>query len=230
MKSNSLKEKPLLDDIRLLGQLLGNAIREQEGAETFKRIETIRRLSVVFDRDANPDAGRALDLLLRGLTTEEAVVVARAFSYFSYLANIAEDRHYLRRREAHEKDANAEPHPGTIATSIRLLHKAGIGNDEVARFLSGGLVSPVLTAHPTEVRRKSLQEVERLVAQLLAERRFATAARDRARNNALLKACVVQMWQTRLLRVARLTVRDEIENALGYYHATFFRETPAPVR
>ena len=226
MKSNSLKEKPLLDDIRLLGQLLGNAIREQEGADTFKRIETIRRLSVVFDRDANPDAGRALDLLLRGLTTEEAVVVARAFSYFSYLANIAEDRHYLRRREAHEKDANAEPHPGTIATSIRLLHKAGIGNDEVARFLSGGLVSPVLTAHPTEVRRKSLQEVERLVAQLLAERRFATAERDRARNNALLKACVVQMWQTRLLRVARLTVRDEIENALGYYHATFFRELP----
>jgi phosphoenolpyruvate carboxylase len=225
-EQEALKERPLLDDIRLLGQILGETIREQEGPAVFDRIEAVRRLSVAFERNADRDAGRALDSLLHALTTEEAVLVVRAFSYFSHLANIAEDLHYIRRREVHAQMEASEPQPGTIAASIRLFHHAGIGDDGIVHMLERGLVSPVLTAHPTEVQRKSLQDAEGRIAHLLAARRFLSTPRERARNDALLKACVVQMWQTRLLRVSRLTVRDEIENALTYYQTTFLREIP----
>jgi phosphoenolpyruvate carboxylase len=85
-------DQRLLDDIRFLGQLLGDTIREQEGEATFERIETIRRLSIAFERDADPEVGRKLDTLLHALTTDEAMSVLRAFTYFSHLANIAEDR------------------------------------------------------------------------------------------------------------------------------------------
>jgi phosphoenolpyruvate carboxylase len=225
-ESEALKERPLLDDIRLLGHILGETIREQEGTSVFDRIETIRRLSVAFERNADRDAGRVLDSLLHALTTEEAVIVARAFSYFSHLANIAEDLHHIRRREVHAQMEASEPRPGTVAASIRLFHHAGIGDEGIVRMLERGLVSPVLTAHPTEVQRKSLHDAEGRIAHLLAARRFLATTRERAKNDALLKARVVQMWQTRLLRVSRLTVRDEIENALSYYQTTFLRELP----
>ncbi len=86
----------LLDDIRLLTSLLSETIREQEGVQTFETIETIRRLSTAFEHEADPEAGRELDRLLGRLKPQEAVQVARAFCYFSYLTNIAEDRHRIR--------------------------------------------------------------------------------------------------------------------------------------
>ena len=107
-----------MEDIRLLGQILGDTIREQEGEKVFARIETIRRLSVAFERDANLDAGRKLDAVLRDLTSEEAILVARAFSYFSHLANIAEDRHHLRRREAYEQQPLPQGQAGSVAATI----------------------------------------------------------------------------------------------------------------
>jgi phosphoenolpyruvate carboxylase len=225
-KAESLKDVPLIEDIRLLGQILGATIREQEGDEVFERIENIRRLSVAFERDADLEAGRKLDAVLRALTTEEAIIVARAFSYFSHLANIAEDRHYIRRREAHEQNASLHDQPGSIASSCRLLKKAGISPAAVSQALAHSLVAPVLTAHPTEARRKTLLDAENSIARLLAARQHLRSERERQENEAQLKARAVQIWQTRLLRVSRLTVRDEIENALSYYHTTFLREIP----
>ena len=226
VKVDAWKEAPLLDDIRLLGQILGDTIREQQGVENFDRIETIRRLSVAFERDADLEAGQRLDALLRGLSTEEAILVARAFSYFSHLANIAEDRHYIRRREAHEQRDEADDQPGSLAATFRVLGDAGISATDIAGALDRSLVSPVLTAHPTEVRRKSLLDAEGAIAHLLAVRENLKTKRERLQNDAHLKARVVQMWQTRLLRVSRLTVWDEIENALSYYQTTFLREIP----
>jgi phosphoenolpyruvate carboxylase len=225
-KRESSKDAPLIEDIRLLGQILGTTIREQEGDEVFERIEKIRRLSVAFERDADVEAGRTLDALLRALTSEQAVLVVRAFSYFSHLANIAEDRHYIRRREAHEQDASSRDQAGSLASTGHLLKKAGVSPAAVARALAQSVVSPVLTAHPTEARRKTLLDAENAVARLLGERDHLRSERERHDNEALLKARVVQMWQTRLLRFASLTVRDEIENALSYYHTTFLREIP----
>jgi phosphoenolpyruvate carboxylase len=226
VKFDDWKEAPLLDDIRLLGQILGDTIREQEGVEIFDRIETIRRLSVAFERDADHEAGQRLDALLRGLSTEEAILVARAFSYFSHLANIAEDRHYIRRREAHERRDEADEQPGSLAATFRLLGDAGISATDIAGALDRSLVSPVLTAHPTEVRRRSLLDAEGAISHLLAARENLKTKRERLQNDALLKARVVQMWQTRLLRVSRLMVLDEIENALSYYQTTFLRDIP----
>jgi len=221
---NIEKERPLLEDIRLLGRILGETVREQEGVAKFELIETIRRLSVAFQRRADAQAGRELDAVLNRLTPDETVSVIRAFTYFSHLANLAEDRHHLRRRAAHE--AEGQFNSGSLAWSFKRFADAGIAPDDVVQTLARSYVSPVLTAHPTEVQRKSTLDAERAIADLLAERDGLATARERQANEARLRARVIQLWQSRILRYARLTVNDEIENALSYYHATFLSEIP----
>ena len=96
--NNSAKEQPLREDIRLLGRLLGEVIRDQEGREAYELVERIRQLSVAWRRAQDLAAGKQIDKLLKSLSNDQAVIVIRAFSYFSHLANLAEDRHHLRRR------------------------------------------------------------------------------------------------------------------------------------
>src|ERR1043165_9558059 len=96
-------EKPLIEDIRLLGRILGDVIREQEGVEAFELVERVRKLSVAFRRDADHEADKALKKLLKSLSGDQTVSVIRAFTYFSHLANLAEDRHHIRRRTVHER-------------------------------------------------------------------------------------------------------------------------------
>jgi phosphoenolpyruvate carboxylase len=220
------RELPLISDIRLLGQVLGDTIREQEGEETFKLIETIRKLSIAFERNADPDAGRELGTLLRGVTSDQAMAVLRAFTYFSHLANIAEDRHYLRRQSDRGMQQPLPAEDGSLAAAFERLTAAGFGSQAIAERLDCSLVSPVLTAHPTEVQRKSQRDAERSIAQLLFERDTLESERERKRNAMLLRARIAQLWQTRLLRYSRLSVHDEIENTLGYYQTTFLQQIP----
>ncbi|HZY16638.1 MAG TPA: phosphoenolpyruvate carboxylase [Ramlibacter sp.] len=226
-------ERPLLEDIRLLGRILGDVIREQEGVERFELVERIRKLSVAFRRDADHEADRALKSLLKALPGEQAVSVIRAFTYFSHLANLAEDRHHIRRRQVHERAGDTQE--GSIEVALARLRWAGIGARSVAQTLAHSYVSPVLTAHPTEVQRKSILDAERDIARLLAERdelkaralpRDALAPRELAANEVQLRARVLQLWQTRLLRFTKLSVHDEVETSLSYYEATFLREIP----
>jgi phosphoenolpyruvate carboxylase len=224
-KDDSLKDIPLVEDVRMLGQILGDTIREQEGEDIFERIEIIRRLSVTFERKADLEAGHELDNALQALTTEAATLVARAFSYFSHLANIAEDRHQVRRQEADRQHVAPREQAGTLSATCHRLKQAGVAFETVAVLLKRGMVSPVLTAHPTEARRKTLIDIDGSIAGLLAAREQSHGEQSRE-SAMLLKARVVQMWQTRLLRVAHLTVRDEIDNALSYYDTTFLREIP----
>lgn len=226
-------ERPLVEDIRLLGRLLGDVIREQEGVEAYELVERIRKLSVAFRRDADHEADKALKALLKSLTSDQAVSVIRAFTYFSHLANLAEDRHHIRRREVHERAGDTQE--GSIEVALARLRWAGIQPRTVAQTLAHSYLSPVLTAHPTEVQRKSILDAERDIARLLAERdeikaraqpRDALAPRELAANEAHIRARVLQLWHTRLLRFTRLTVADEIETALSYYEATFLREIP----
>ena len=234
-------ETPLIEDIRLLGRLLGDVIREQEGAAVFELIERIRKLSVAFRRDADAEADRQMKKLLKRLSSEQAVSVIRAFTYFSHLANLAEDRHHLRRREVHERAGHAQE--GSVEVSLARCQQAGITPEAIAECLAGAHLSPVLTAHPTEVQRKSILDAERAIAQLLALRdgllgssrmqalsgRAAPdvlAARELARIETHIRARVLQLWQTSLLRFSKLTVADEIDNALSYYQSTFLHEIP----
>jgi phosphoenolpyruvate carboxylase len=218
------KNRPLVEDIRLLGRILGDVIREQEGAEAFELIERVRQLSVAYRLKRDASAGRVLDRLLKNLSGDQTVSVIRAFSYFSHLANIAEDRHHVRRREVHERAGDLQE--GSLAMALERLYDAGFRAGEIARTLREAHVSPVLTAHPTEVQRKSILDAERSIAELVGDRDQLATERERADNEALLRARVTQLWQTRMIRPVKLTVADEIENALSYYHATFLREIP----
>ena len=218
------KDSPLLDDIRLLGQLLGDTVREQEGEDAFEIVEAVRRHSVAFQRKADETAGQNMDLLLNRLSPRETLTVVRAFSYFSHLANIAEDRHHVRRRQFHE--LTDEPQDGSLAQCFLRLRKAGIDAEVIERTLKRSFVSAVLTAHPSEVQRKSTQDAERALADLLAARDNLRSPRERAENEARLRARIAQLWQTRMLRTEKLTVPDEIENVLSYYSATFLTEIP----
>jgi phosphoenolpyruvate carboxylase len=222
--SAAQKNASLVADIRLLGRILGDVIREQEGQRAFRLIERVRRLSVAYRLKRNATAGRTLQRLLAGLSGDQTVSVIRAFSYFSHLANIAEDRHHVRRREHHEAQGHLQA--GSLAFCLQRLADAGVKPARIARMLRSAYVSPVLTAHPTEVQRKSILDAERAIAELVAERDTLRTERELAHNEALLRSRVTQLWQTRMLRTARLSVADEIENALSYYEATFLRQIP----
>lgn len=223
--SRADKDQPLIDDIRLLGRLLGDVIREQEGQAAFDLIEQIRQLSVAFRRHADQSADKELKKLLKGLSGEQTVSVIRAFTYFSHLANLAEDRHHIRRRAVHERAGDLQE--GSLARTLQRLHKAGITPGAIVDTLAHSHISPVLTAHPTEVQRKSILDAERAIARLLGERDDpARLPRERADIEAQIRARVTQLWQTRLLRFTKLTVADEIENALSYYEATFLTQIP----
>ena len=230
-------ERPLVEDIRLLGRILGDVIRDQEGVAAYELIEQVRTLSVAFRRDADQAADKALKTLLKDLSGDQTVSVIRAFTYFSHLANLAEDRHHIRRRAIHERAGDTQE--GSIEVALARLRWAGIAPKTISDTLARSFVSPVLTAHPTEVQRKSILDAERGIAQLLTARdsikalalavssaKDALTPRELDANEAQLRACVVQLWQTRLLRMSKLTVADEIENALSYYETTFLREIP----
>ncbi len=218
------KNKPLMEDIRLLGRILGDVIREQEGKEAFELIERVRQLSVAYRLKKDASAGRVLDRLLKNLSADQTVSVIRAFSYFSHLANIAEDRHHVRRRQHHELQGHQQE--GSLALTFERLHRADIRAADVAQTLAHAYISPVLTAHPTEVQRKSILDAERAIAELVSERDDLHGERGRRDNEALMRARITQLWQTRMLRYTKLTVADEIENALSYYQSTFLREIP----
>ena len=240
-----LNERPLVEDIRLLGRILGDVIREQEGEEAFELIEKIRTLSVAFRRDEDHTADKALKKLLKALSGDQTVSVIRAFTYFSHLANLAEDRHHIRRRAVHERLGDTQE--GSIEVALARLRWAGITPKTISQTLAKSHVSPVLTAHPTEVQRKSILDAERDIAQLLTARdeikmrslasvhsiyggkdasKDKLSPKELSANELQLRARVMQLWQTRLLRYSKLTVMDEIENSLSYYESTFLREIP----
>ncbi|MGJ5008875.1 phosphoenolpyruvate carboxylase [Bradyrhizobium oligotrophicum] len=214
----------LRDDIRLLGRILGDTVRDQEGADVFDLVELIRQTSVRFHRDEDRQARRELEQILDGMSTAETVRIVRAFSYFSHLANIAEDQNNIRRMRA-KSDANGGN--GMLAATLAHAKSAGFEAAELRRFFSTALVSPVLTAHPTEVRRKSTMDREMEIAMLLDRReRMQLTPDERAANDEALRRAVLTLWQTNLLRRTKLTVLDEVTNGLSFYDYTFLREVP----
>jgi phosphoenolpyruvate carboxylase len=212
--------------ILLLGRILGDTVREQEGETTFEIVERIRQTSIRFHRDAEEEARRDLKVTLKSLSREQTIQIIRAFSFFSHLANIAEDQHHIRRTRAHARAASA-PREGSVALALARLRAAGISGAQLQSFFANSVVSPVLTAHPTEVRRRSTIDREMEVAQLLAERDPAEATPEElAANSEALRRAVLTLWQTNILRRTRPTVVDEVDNGLAYYDHTFLRELP----
>jgi phosphoenolpyruvate carboxylase len=220
------KDAPLRYDIRLLGRILGDTVRAQAGEGAFELVERIRRTGVHFHRDSDQAARQELQEIMSGLPTGQALHIIRAFSYFSHLANIAEDQHHIRRTRAYAM-AKAPPRPGTMAYALGRARDAGVGRVQLQDFFAAAFCGPVLTAHPTEIRRKSSIDREMEIARLLDERdRVRFTPEELAANRRALRRAVLTLWQTRLVRSTRLRVIDEVANGLAYYDHTFLRELP----
>jgi phosphoenolpyruvate carboxylase len=210
--------------IRLLGRLLGAVIREQYGRDEeslrrgqadFDLVEEIRRQSVGEHRDGVAEV--PLGQRLGTLNEPQVALLIRAFSIFSQLANIADD-HLVHR----------EPGPGPLQ---ELENHPRVNSRSVASFLSRALLSPVITAHPTEVRRKSILDREAEIAVLLARREHANLhTAEHAEIEAQLKREIRTLWQTRMLRPIRIHVTDEIENAVSVFARTFLSQLPVVKR
>ncbi|MCF8179752.1 MAG: phosphoenolpyruvate carboxylase [Sulfuritalea sp.] len=223
---NDEKDQPLRDDIRLLGRLLGDTVREHEGVAVFERVEEIRRLALRFHRDDDLAARAELEAMLHALPREKTNMVVRAFSYFSHLANIAEDQHHIRRARAHAR-AGSKSREGSLAYSLKRALAAGTDAQQLVKFFASAHIRPVLTAHPTEVQRKSILDCQWKIARLLDERdRTQLSSEEQGEHEEALRRAVLRLWQTRMLRRAKLSVLDEINNALSFYDTTFLRELP----
>jgi len=225
-REDNPKDAPLKDDIRLLGRILGDTVREQQGAEVFDIIERIRLASIRFHRDNEVSARRELAAILDSLDADQTLTIVRAFSYFSHLSNIAEDQHHIRRNRAHVLE-RSPPRPGSLAYAFNRAHEAGLDAKALRDFFDHALVSPVLTAHPTEVRRKSTLTRELEIAALLdARERQVGDEAELAGGEEQLRRAILLLWRTNMLRQTRLKVIDEVANGLTYYDYTFFRELP----
>ncbi len=219
----------LRDDVRLLGRLLGRVLRERSGEAGYALIESVRQTAVHFRR-AEPgeaDAVRAeLAGMLDTLSRRESLDVVRAFSYFLHLLNIAEDRHQKRKRRARLREG-LPPREGSLARVLAQLEAAGVDTASLQTWIDGALVSPVLTAHPTEVKRKSTLDCEREIARLLERRdREQLLPLEQAELAQELYIGILTLWQTAMLRLTKLRVVDEIDNALSYYRDTFLEQVP----
>lgn len=205
--------------VRFLGGVLGDVIREEDGPDVYEQIETLRRTSVAFHRNADgASAPRLADQLTR-LTLSDAVRFAHSFACFLQLTTLAEDR-VQRARNDHAGS------PDTLAGAIHTLADEGIGADAIVGLLQNALIAPVLTAHPSEVRRKSV--IDRQAAITACIDRLADAGTDSQRRDIdiELRRQVAIFWRTRLLRPSRIAVFDEIENVASYFEQSFLPELP----
>src|SRR5258708_32270303 len=198
------KDLPLREDIRRLGRVLGDVVREQEGEAVFALVEGVRQSSIRFHRDGDDAARRELEATLDGLSRDHTIAVIRAYNFFSHLANIAEDQHHIRRSRVHALAASA-PREGSLAFALGQARAAGVSRAQLQEFFKDALVGPVLTAHPTEIRRKSTIDREMEVARLLDERdRMQLTAEEAEASEEGLRRAVLTLWQTSVIRQTKL--------------------------
>jgi len=190
----SEEDARLRKDIRLLGRILGDTVRDQEGADVFDLVERIRQTSIRFHRDEDRLARRELETMLDSMSIAETVRIVRAFSYFSHLANIAEDHNNIRQMRSRRATSGAQ-RAGALAETLSHAEAAGITAAELRSFFKSALVSPVLTAHPTEVRRKSTMDREMEIAGLLDRReRVQLTLEEAEESDEQLRREVLTLW------------------------------------
>jgi phosphoenolpyruvate carboxylase len=216
--------EPMREDIRLLGAILGDTVREQHGDEVFALVERARVESFRVRRSEIERAEVAR--MFEGIDIHQAIPVIRAFSHFALLANVAEDIHRERRRAIHVA-AGDPPQDSSLAATYLKLDAAELGAATVAEALAGALVSPVITAHPTETRRRTVFDTQHRITQLMRLRAHGHTETDDGGDIELeLRRQVLTLWQTALIRLSRLQISDEIAVGLRYYQTAFFDVMP----
>lgn len=216
--------EPLREDIRLLGGLLGDVLREQEGERVFDLVEEARTRAFAVRRQEVDRAGFAE--LLDGQTTRDALHVIRAFSLFALLANLAEDLHRERRRALHV--ASDDPAPdGSLAATFATLRADGPAPEVVADTLRDAEIVPVITAHPTETRRRTVFDAQTRIKERMRTRERMTLSEQEERDALRdIKIQILTLWQTALIRLQRVQIRDEIEVGLRFFEASLFEVLP----
>lgn len=204
--------------VRVLGRVLGDVIKSQDGQTLFDRIEDIRKTSVAFHREGGAANAALLEERLRSLDLHETVRFAHSFACFLQITNIAED--YVQRRKAGDRRVD------TLAGSLAALAEEGVSAAQVAKMLQTAFIAPVITAHPTEVRRKSVLDRTRAITEALSALEQASGEAARHEREIELLREVAIFWRTRLLRGVRLGVIDEIETAVSYFERSFLAELP----
>ncbi|MBI3215199.1 MAG: phosphoenolpyruvate carboxylase [Mycobacterium sp.] len=216
--------EPMREDIRLLGAMLGDTVREQNGDDVFDLVERAR---VESFRVRRSEIDRSeLAQLFDGIEAKAAIPVIRAFTHFALLANVAEDIHRERRRAIHV--ANGEPpQNSSLAATYEKLDAADLDAATVADALTGALVAPVITAHPTETRRRTVFDTQHRITELMRLRASGhTRTDDGAGIELELRRQILMLWQTALIRLSRLKIQDEIETGLRYYPSAFLEVIP----
>jgi phosphoenolpyruvate carboxylase len=237
-RSGDLKEAPLRRDVRSLGTLLGEVLREQAGEELFAQVEalrqgTIRRRDAEArgqDNDAASHAAAALELV-HSLPVERAILLTRAFAFYFELINLAETNHRKRRRIALQLSGEAGRQRGSLTGTLAEMRRVGIGAEEAMDWLRRVLIVPVFTAHPTEVARRSVMSKRRRIGEFLATLdRIPMPEQALARLEELVLAEITSLWQTDEVRSRRPTVYDEIKMGLDYYDVSIFATLPTLYR
>jgi phosphoenolpyruvate carboxylase len=206
--------------VRFLGRVLGDVIRAQDGEAVFNQIEEIRRASVGFHREGTAEAARLMAERLSGLSLSDTVRFVHSFACFLQITNIAEDQ--IQRRRGRGGDAR----PDTLAGALRALTADGVAPAAVKGLLHQGLIAPVITAHPSEVRRKSVLDRQAAIADELDAFDHAHTDAERAAIERELMREVSIFWRTSLLRSVKPEVGDEIENAVSFFERSFLKALP----
>jgi phosphoenolpyruvate carboxylase len=233
-ESGELKEAPLRRDVRSLGMLLGEVLREQAGEELFAQVEELRQ-GTIRRREAD-DQGATVAAadhaahamaLVHQIPVDRALLLTRAFGFYFELINLAETNHRKRRRLALQLTGAAGKQRGSLTGTLRAMAKVGISAEEALAWLGKVLVVPVFTAHPTEVARRSVMFKRRRIGALLEELdRIPVPPEDLARLEEEVLAEITSLWQTDEVRSSRPTVYDEIKMGLDYYDVSIFATLP----
>lgn len=216
--------EPLREDIRLLGGILGQIVREQAGDDIFDLVERAR---VESFRVRRSEIDRTeLATLFDSVSTDDAIPVIRAFSHFALLANLAEDIHRERRRDARVRAGEAPP-DSTLASTFTKLDSARLDPETIREALRGALVAPVITAHPTETRRRTVFETQNRITELMRSREWTSLRESELADIDIgLRRQILTLWQTALIRLSRLRIQDEINVGLRYYEMSLFEVIP----
>ncbi len=225
------KDDPLREDIRFLGSILGETIRAQEGEAVFATVEEIRKTSIRFHRERDEREEKALESILADLSPRQAALVVRSFSYFSHLANIAEDAHHARRNRAHAV-AGSAPHTGTIKRALANAKQHGVTR---APTCTPSSTRPSSARCSRRTRRRSAARARCCGRSSSSSCLTGTARPTSARRSATdvvqsTREAMLALWQTSLLRRRKLTVIDEVANGLSYYDYSLLRELPGVYR
>jgi phosphoenolpyruvate carboxylase len=237
-RSGELKEAPLRRDVRSLGTLLGEVLREQAGEDLFKHVEalrqgTIRRRDAEArgkDKEAERHGAKALELV-HSLAAERAILLTRAFAFYFELINLAETNHRKRRRIALQLTGEAGRQRGSLIGTLAEMRRVGITADAAMNWLRRILIVPVFTAHPTEVARRTVMTKRRRIGEFLAQLdRIPLPEQELAGLEEAIRAEITSLWQTDEVRSRRPTVYDEVKMGLDYYDVSILATLPGLYR